>query len=150
MALDDDGSPGYYDLVRPCYTVFHKDTETFSCLWTAYTPDYESFCAAWENDMAVYGNLPAVSSVRYAKEYVPGVHAAVVRVRGIQSESAKRLRLPAAHFYDGQVLRGKRKSFTASGSAGASCLCDGFHLCRFIRELQELLDVWGEQAEQNA
>ena len=46
MDLDESGEPGFYDQVHPCYTVFHKETETFSNLWTAYTPNYADFCAA--------------------------------------------------------------------------------------------------------
>ena len=34
MACNGAGEVGYYDVVHPCYTIFHKDTETFSNLWT--------------------------------------------------------------------------------------------------------------------
>lgn len=37
-------------------TVFHKDTETFSELWTEYAPDYDTFCSRHEHDMAQYGD----------------------------------------------------------------------------------------------
>lgn len=44
MDLDRDGSPGTYSVVHPCYTVFHRDDETFSSIWTEYTEDYAAFC----------------------------------------------------------------------------------------------------------
>ena len=50
------GEPGVYDEMHPCYTVFHKDSETFSNLWTAYTPDYYKFCQAYQQDMKLYGD----------------------------------------------------------------------------------------------
>lgn len=40
----------------PSYTVFHKDTETFSELWTEYSSDYDTFCSRYEHDMAQYGD----------------------------------------------------------------------------------------------
>ena len=47
-ALNENGELGIYSEMLPCYTVFHKDTETFSNLWTAYNSDFEAFCVAYE------------------------------------------------------------------------------------------------------
>lgn len=44
-ALDAEGQVGIFSEMLPCYTVFNKETETFSNLWTEYTPDYPAFCA---------------------------------------------------------------------------------------------------------
>ena len=41
-AINQAGELGIYDEMIPSYTVFHKDTETFSDLWTEYTPDRKS------------------------------------------------------------------------------------------------------------
>ena len=43
-ALDSEGKVGYFDEMLPCYTVFHKESETFSNIWTEYSEDYEVFC----------------------------------------------------------------------------------------------------------
>ena len=32
MSLDGAGQPGYYPIVHPAFTVFHRETETFSNL----------------------------------------------------------------------------------------------------------------------
>ena len=47
-----------YDRMDPSYTIFHKESETFSSLWTAYTPDLGAFYSAWEADMAQFGTVP--------------------------------------------------------------------------------------------
>ena len=39
MAFSEDGTLGFYDRLHPCYTVFHRETETFSTLWTEYHAD---------------------------------------------------------------------------------------------------------------
>lgn len=33
MALDQEGSLGYYDVCHPSYTIFHEDDKTFSDIW---------------------------------------------------------------------------------------------------------------------
>ena len=55
-AINQSGELGIYDEMIPSYTIFHKDTETFSDIWTAYMPDFETFVAAYENDMQRYGS----------------------------------------------------------------------------------------------
>ena len=62
MAINEAGELGFYDQVHPCYTIFHRDTETFSNLWTAYTPDYTAFRGAFEHDMAAYGDRQGLMS----------------------------------------------------------------------------------------
>ena len=57
MAMVRDGAIGVYDRVDPTYTIFHKDDETFSVLWTAYQPDLRAFCQDWEADRARYGDI---------------------------------------------------------------------------------------------
>ena len=47
MSLDEAGRPGVWDELHTSYTVFHKDTETFSCLWTPYYEDPAEYFAAW-------------------------------------------------------------------------------------------------------
>lgn len=37
MTLRETGELVRYDAMEPCYTVFHRETETFSNLWTAYS-----------------------------------------------------------------------------------------------------------------
>ena len=41
IAFNKDNELGAYDEMLPCYTIFHKDTETFLNIWTVYCKDYE-------------------------------------------------------------------------------------------------------------
>lgn len=49
-AFENDELGVYSDMI-PCYTIFHKDTETFSNLWTVYSPNFAKFLAEYENDI---------------------------------------------------------------------------------------------------
>ena len=56
ITFNKDNELGVYDEMLPCYTIFHKDTETFSNLWTVYCKDYEEFYKMYEDDLRQYGN----------------------------------------------------------------------------------------------
>ena len=49
MALVD-GVLGVYDDMHPAYTVFNKESKTFSGIWTEFDPNYSAFLAAYERD----------------------------------------------------------------------------------------------------
>lgn len=53
--LDSEGKVGYFDEMLPCYTVFHKESKTFSNIWTEYSEDYEVFCKNYRDDIEKYG-----------------------------------------------------------------------------------------------
>lgn len=55
-SVNFNGELGIYDEMIPSYTIFHQDTETFSELWTAYSPDFEAFLQAYENDRKLYAD----------------------------------------------------------------------------------------------
>ena len=47
MAQDEMGKWGYYSHCDPCYTVFHKETESFTEVWTAYDASPAVFLARY-------------------------------------------------------------------------------------------------------
>ena len=50
MSLNAEGLPGYYDILHPCFTVFHEDTDTFSNLWTEYCEDRHTFYSTYKKN----------------------------------------------------------------------------------------------------
>lgn len=59
MGLGSDGRPGIWDECHPGYTVFNPASQTFSCLWAQYTPDFSAFYAGCLADMAAHGGTTA-------------------------------------------------------------------------------------------
>ena len=57
ISFNEKGELGYYDVVHPSYTIFHKDDHTFSSLWTEYSENYDDFLASYEADEARYGKV---------------------------------------------------------------------------------------------
>ena len=77
MAVDAEGMPGFWKELSPCYTVFHPETETFSCLWSKYKENFSDFYREYENDMATYGTRKEFSQSRGAIESAQYLYASV-------------------------------------------------------------------------
>lgn len=142
MSCNEAGEVGYYDIVHPCYTIFHPDSETFSSLWTAYTPDYGAFCAAWEQDMATYGMQQGLMAR-------PDTPANTFPVSMVPWASFEGFNLNLQKGYDylppiftmGKFYEENGKILLPLAVQVHHAVCDGFHLCRFVNELQELLQA---------
>lgn len=58
MAMKDDELV-IWNEVHPSYTLFHKETETFSSLWSHYDGNIHHFQRVYAEDVARYGNILA-------------------------------------------------------------------------------------------
>lgn len=139
-AIDGQGQLGVFSELHPCYTIFHPQTETFSNLWTEFAPDYGVFLERYKADQALYGD-------RREMEAKPGTPANTFPVSMIPWTSFDGFNLNLQKGYDYLL-----PIFTLGKygeSDGICCIplavqvhhavCDGFHLSRFLNELQELI-----------
>lgn len=140
-ALNGRGELGVYDQMYPCYTIFHKESETFSNLWTEYTPDYEAFCQAYQRDMAEYGD-------RLGMEAKPGTPENTFPVSMLPWASFEGFNLNLQKGYDyllpiftmGRYYEENGRTLLPLAVQVHHGVCDGFHLCRFVSGLQARLD----------
>ena len=143
MACRENGEVGFYDLIHPCYTIFHKDTEIFSNLWTAYTPDWEEFRTAYERDLALYGDRQELMSRTDTPENT-------FPVSMVPWASFEGFNLNLENGYDylppiftmGRFHEENGRILLPLAVQLHHAVCDGFHLCRLVNEVQELLDGW--------
>lgn len=140
-AFSEKGELGIYSEMVPSYTVFHKDTETFSNLWTAYDPNFEKFCAAYEDDLRRYGSQKRMMG----KSDVPQNIFTVSMIPWANFEGFN-LNLQKGYAYllpiftIGEYAQEGGKIQIPLAIQVHHAICDGFHVCRFIRELQELIN----------
>ena len=140
-ALNRAGQLGIYDRLHPCYTVFHPETETFSNLWTEYDSDYETFCASYRRDIAEYAKRPGM-------EGKPGAPENTFPVSMLPWASFEGFNLNLQKGYDfllpiftmGRFREERGKVLLPLAIQVHHAVCDGFHLCRFVNELQERLE----------
>ena len=139
-SLTPEGELILWDSISPSYTDFNPETEKFVKFVTEYTPDLREFYRRTEADRERYrdacGFIPDqprnvfdisclpwtnYESLTLHVENADGICLFPVVIWGKYEEEDGRLILPV----------------TASVH---HAVCDGFHLSRFFRELQELID----------
>lgn len=141
IAFNKDNELGVYDEMLPCYTIFHKDTETFSNLWTVYCKDYEEFYKMYENDLRQYGNQKGM----FGKPDVPDNCFTVSMIPWVSFEGFN-LNLQKGYDYllpiftMGKYYEENGRILLPLAIQVHHAVCDGFHVCRFINELQELIN----------
>ena len=141
IAFNKDNELGIYDEMLPCYTIFHKDTETFSNLWTVYCKDYEEFYKMYENDLRQYGNQkgmfgkPDVPDNCFTMSMIPWVS-----FEGFNLNLQKGYDYLLPIFTMGKYYEENGRILLPLAIQVHHAVCDGFHLCRFINELQELIN----------
>ena len=140
-ALDQEGRLGIYDSMHPCYAVFHGESQTFSNLWTEYSQDYPRFLSAYEEDKLRYGSLPGLSP----KPGLPKNSFTVSMLpwttfEGFNLNLQKGYAYLLPIFTMGRFYEEGEKILLPLALQVHHAVCDGFHACRFINELQALLD----------
>ncbi len=139
--FNEKGELGIYDEMLPSYTIFHKDTETFSNLWTAYTADFDKFCNAYEQDIKQYGNKKGFIGKPNAPQNVFTVSMIPwYTFEGFHLDLQKGYDYLAPIFTMGKYYEDSKKIMLPLAIQVHHAVCDGYHICRFINELQELIN----------
>lgn len=141
MDFDSEGKLGVYSEMHPCYTIFHRDSETFSNLWTEYTEDYPAFYRAYERDLERFGGNKSMMAK-------PGVPANTFPVSMIPWESFDGFNLNLEKGYGyllpiftmGRYSENNGRYLLPLSIQVNHAVCDGFHVCRFISALREMID----------
>lgn len=141
MDFDSEGKLGVYGEMHPCYTIFHRDSETFTNLWTEHTEDYQVFCRAYERDLEQFsGNKSMMAK--------PGVPANTFPVSMIPWESFDGFNLNLEKGYSyllliftmGRYAENNGRYLLPLSIQVNHAVCDGFHVCRFVSALREMID----------
>lgn len=136
-----NGELGVFDEVHPCYTVFHKDTETFSNVWTEFSHDYDTFCKSYEKDIELFGSVkrmigkPNIPDNSFTVSMIPWT---IFEGFNLNLQKGYNYLLPI--FTIGKYYQENGKYLLPLAIQVHHAVCDGFHLCRFINELQELIN----------
>lgn len=140
-SFNEKGQLGVFDEMIPCYTVFHKDTETFSNIWTDYFEEYKDFYDAYEKDMKDYGTLKGMLT----KPDMPANNFPVSMIpwttfEGFNLNLQKGYGYLLPIFTMGKYYEENERYILPLAIQVHHAVCDGFHVCRFINELQELIN----------
>ena len=143
-AFNSEGVLGVYDNMHPSYTIFHRDTQTFSNLWTLWQPSYPQFLQAYLEDQARYGG----QSVPFPK---PGTPENTFPVSMLPWTDFQGFNLNLQKGFDFLLpifTLGKRtQDATGRWSLPIAiqvhhAVCDGFHVSQFLDCLQQEADTF--------
>lgn len=137
---DQDGELGVFTVMHPSYTVFHQDTETFSNLWTEYTPSYPQFCAAYAQDIRTYGKIhrmepkPDTPPNSFPVSMLPWVE-----LEGFHLDLEKGFSYLTPIFTMGKFREEAGRILLPLSVQVHHAVCDGFHVSRLILEVRQAL-----------
>lgn len=141
-AIDRDAGVGVFDFLHPSYTIFQNAGETFTNIWTEYTQSFPEFYKQYESDVRDYGatkgfmGKPDTPSNVFTISSIPWV-----------SFTGFNLNLPKAADYllpiftTGKYFQENGKTWLPIAIQIHHAVCDGFHLARFVNELQEAMNT---------
>lgn len=141
MGLDAQGNVGVYDRVDPSYTVFHKELESFSTLWTPYDPSFPAFYRSYQADLEAYGGVEGVCPK-------PEASGSLFPISCIPWSGFTGFNLNLQKGYDylppiftvGGLTEKEGRKVLPLAVQVHHAVCDGFHTARLLNELQELMN----------
>ncbi|MEQ2015466.1 CatA-like O-acetyltransferase, partial [Photorhabdus bodei] len=136
-SLKDDGY--IWDGVNPAYTIFHKETETFSAIWTEFNSDLSEFMKNYSDDYKTYKD----DLCFFSKPELPENHFHISSVPWVSFDG---FNLNMASFTDyfppiftmGKFYQNGNQTQLPLAIQVHHATCDGFHVGRVINNLQEL------------
>lgn len=141
-AIDINGNLGVFDEMLPCYTVFNKESETFSNIWTQYCDSYDEFCKLYEKDIEMFGSVKKM----IAKPDIPENNFPVSMIPwttfdgfNLNLQNGYQYLLPI--FTMGKYYEENSRYILPLAIQVHHAVCDGFHVSRFVNELQELVEA---------
>ncbi len=139
-AYNRQGQLGVFSQMMPCYTIFHKDTHTFSSIWTPYAEDYNLFLKDYQDDMDRFGHV-------HKREAKPNAPENCFNVSMIPWEDFEGFHLNLQKGYQyllpiftlGKYQEKDGRYTMPLAIQVHHAVCDGFHVCCFVEELKSLL-----------
>lgn len=140
-SIDTNDNVGVFDLLHPSYTIFQKDSETFTNIWTEYILSFPEFYKQYLLDVDNYGKVksfiakPNSPSNVFTISSIPWVNFTGFN---LNLPTATRYLLPI--FTTGKYFEQNGKIWLPIAIQVHHAICDGFHIARFINELQETMN----------
>lgn len=141
MSLDNNDNLGYFTEINPSYTIFHKDNNTFSNIWTEYNSDFREFYKNYEKDMKEFGDKKGFITKKSENNNLINISAIPwTSFTGFNLNLPKGDKYLLPIFTTGKYFEENNKILLPLAVQVHHSVCDGFHTSRFINELQELIN----------
>lgn len=139
----DTGCVGVFDCLHPSYTVFQQDSETFTNLWTEYSPLFSEFYKRYLLDVKNYSAVKSFTAKPNVPEnifYISSIPWVSFTSFHLHFSKVTDYLLPI--FTTGKYFEQNSKIWLPIAIQVHHAVCDGFHVARFVQELQEVIDTF--------
>ena len=141
MYLNADQQLCVYHEVHPLYTIFHPESETFSCLWSRNPEDFPAFYQGYLNDLKQYGHCTDFSAKPDAPENVFNISCLPwISFTGFQLNIQGGYTYLLPIFTFGKYHSENGRTLMPLAIQVHHAACDGFHVARLVQELQKWAD----------
>ncbi|MBP6080620.1 MULTISPECIES: type A chloramphenicol O-acetyltransferase [unclassified Providencia] len=126
-----------WDIVSPNFTIFHQDTETFSSLWCEYSDDIDIFMMNYNQQISLYSDDLSLSPQPKQIDNIFYVSSLPwLTFDSFNLNIADITKNYAPIFTMGKFFLDNEKYLLPLAIQVHHAVCDGFHVARFINQLQ--------------
>ncbi|MCB6365194.1 chloramphenicol acetyltransferase [Intestinibacillus massiliensis] len=141
MGYDEAGRLGYFDSVHPSYTVFHEDDHTFSDIWSAYDPDFDTFYQGAVRDMDTWGRCKGYKGRPDAPpNCCPMSMTPWLQFTSCSFDTFQPARMLRPILTFGRYFVRDGRTYMPFAICASHAVADGWHAARLVEELQRLAD----------
>lgn len=141
ISFNSEGNLGYWTDICPLYTIFDKNTHTFSGVWSPYLGIFSEFHSQYENDVEKYNGMGRL----FPKTPIPDNNIPISMIPW-SSFTAFNLNINNGGDYLLPIITGGKYSqvndefFLPVSLQMHHAVCDGYHAGVFMNDLQRLAD----------
>lgn len=145
ISTNADGKLGYWGELIPSYTIFNKDLETFSSIWTMFNTSFSKFYNECSKDIENYSKASCLTPKSneplntFNISCLPWVNFTGFNLN-VYTDGAYTLPI----FTIGKFNEQDKKTLIPLALQVHHSVCDGFHVSKFINSLQKLADNFDE------
>ncbi|MFD3157214.1 CatA-like O-acetyltransferase [Haloimpatiens sp. FM7330] len=144
MALDKDGNLGFYDEVSASYTIFHEDDKTFSCAFTKYDSDFETFYKNITDDMEKYKDVKGFQIVKSEPNSFPVSCVPWLNYTGFNLNVPIDINFYAPIITWGKFVNNNGKLEMPLTVQINHAVADGYHTSMLFKEIQDICLFLGQ------
>ncbi|WP_278872262.1 CatA-like O-acetyltransferase [Helicobacter trogontum] len=131
-----NGVLGYYEIIHPSYTIFHKNSETFSSLWSKYDEDFVKFNKNLQNDKTKFGE-----NLSYEAKAINLPNLFYISSIPWINFTDFNLQIDRSNFYAPIFTLSKIKDSNILLNINVNyAVCDGYHVAKFVDFLQNFIN----------
>ena len=138
--FDNEGRLGYWDVINPSFTIFNKENETFSNIWIKYEDDFNKFYNNYKTEVELYTNSKKLNpQINMLDNILPISSIPWFSFTGFNLNIISDGTYLLPIFTLGKYFEQDNRVLLPISIQVHHAICDGFHVSRFINELQNII-----------